>query len=83
MAKPAHKAGSGESAKDKRSFRGFRKMGKNGLESLGNTFDMQDTFDMGDVKSPGASDHVQVPLGESQSKNDISVITLIEIGVVP
>jgi len=50
-----------------RVFPGRRKAGKHDLESLGNTFDMNDTVDVGDGDSVGTGDNIRlVHLGQSK-----------------
>jgi hypothetical protein len=59
-ANPSQQIASAGETTDKRVFRGRRKMGKNDLESLGNTFDMNDTVDMGDGESLETGDDIRL-----------------------
>lgn len=57
---PSQQIASAEETPSRKVFRGRRKMGKNDLESLGNTFDMQDTMDMGDGESLETGDNIRL-----------------------
>lgn len=49
---------SSEKVSNKKSFGGFRKLRRNDLGDLGNTFDMNDTVDMGNIENFRTRDEI-------------------------